>query len=257
MLDAMVSLGGEVFTDQPPGAPWITQQAVISAWRKLQDTLFANGYERLVDKSILWTVPPVATTDPGIFTRMNWSEYFDGVNTWPAGSAAPVLPPLLIEPLEVRERPTGSGIPFQDMTKVLKGLPTVPKLGWNALWEWRGDSLYMPGATGTSTDLEMRFLSYLPDPPSGPTPGTVNGAWLVPIARCLDPLANYICYEWAMPRGDVDAGAFQAAAEAGVMKMLGRPTIDARAVYKVSELGKQGDAFTPAMRQMVGGPPQQ
>jgi hypothetical protein len=257
VMDAYKSLSGEVFTDTGTGAPWITYQSVIAAWRRLQDFLFANGFKRFEDYSILYNCPSVATSDTGVFQWVDWSQFFDGANYFPAGGGAPVLPPLFITPLEVRERPNGTTGSFLTMDKPLKGgLPAVPKKGWNSLWEWRNDALYLIGPT-VATDLFIRYQSYLPDFIPGPIVNgnpTVNGNQLVPITRCLDPLANYIAYEFCAPRGDMDAQAFLTMAEAAAFKMLRRDTMEEEATYKSSEMNKMRDSYTPQATQPPSAP---
>lgn len=212
--DAIASLGGDVLTNAQP----YTQQFANTAWRRMQDFLANLGYARLTQEVILTGLPPTESADPASQVWLNWSQYFDGVNYF-APPNTPVLPLDLILPLKVWERWTGQNAVFTPMEMWIDGIPTWTKQNRNLVWEWREDALYMPGSLNTM-DLRIRYAAYLPD---FITVGAVN--WYdqpVPIVRCLDALANYICYEVSNSRGDQVATTFRADAEAAAKRLFNR-----------------------------------
>jgi hypothetical protein len=121
-------------------------------------------------------------------------------------------------PLRVWERQTGTMQQFSQMNPVNDGLPDGPKTAYLSLWDWRQNAIYMPGST-TSRDLKVRYASYLADIAS-------SGAALVPIIRCADALANYVCAEFAFSRGSPDAVAvgnsFLASGQSSMKRMNNR-----------------------------------
>ncbi|MGH9343303.1 MAG: hypothetical protein ACRD3Y_03105 [Bryobacteraceae bacterium] len=209
--DAIASLGGDVLTNTQP----FTQTIVLLAWRRLQEFLADLGIVRLTREAILTALPPVASLDPAIQAFLNWTNYFDGVNYW----KVPLLPQDLLLPLRLWERLSGQNASFAPMDNWLDGLPAWSKTASNRIWEWREDSIYLPGASQT-TDLRLRYAAYLPDFVT--TPETEWYEQPVPIARVLDPLAYFICSEAANARGDVDGAVFDQKAEAAARRVFNR-----------------------------------
>lgn len=204
--DAIVSLGGEVLTDNQP----FTQEMSNTGWRKFQSFLADKGMSRFRKRCVLSAFPVVGTQDPASETLLNWSSFYDGVSYWyPPGTQ--VLPQDLIQPLTIGERITGTNATFTPVEMAYNGrLPDWRKRGWNGWWDWRDDGLYMPGSL-YSMDLQLYYAAFLQD---FVTVGELQ--WYqqpVPVMRCKSALANYICAEFAAPRGDMDAAAFTAAAE--------------------------------------------
>lgn len=203
--DAMLSINGEILTDTAP----FTQTIVNGAWRRLQQYLSNLGFTMMTNEVILFGVPTVnqAVNDPALQVWVNWSQYFDGVNYF----NAPVVPQDFIQPLRLWERWSGFNSPFMEMRQQLDGLPACPKTQFNRIWEWRDNAIYMPGAQMV-TDLRIRYLRYLPDfIDQGSTPWYQQS---MSIMGCRDAMADYICYEMAKPRGDLNADDFLKRAEA-------------------------------------------
>jgi hypothetical protein len=209
--DAIASLGGDIITDAQP----FTLVMVNSGWRVLQNVLAGHGVERLKLEIILPNVPPVFGPDPVSKVSITWAGASDGTNPF----IAPVLPQNMILPLMLWERQTGTTDTFLEMDKLINGLPSVPKEQWNLSWEWRGDTLYIPGAV-VATDLRIRYLAYLPDF----TSIVANPAQPVPIVHCLDAFSNFIAAEAAKARGDMDGAAFDTAGRAACALLAGRET---------------------------------
>jgi hypothetical protein len=204
--DAIVSLGGEVLTDNQP----FTQEMAWAGWRALQGFLANTGMRRFRKRCILTGFPVVGNLDPSSETLLNWTFFYDGQSYFYPPQYL-VLPQDFILPLEVRERVAGSNRPFLPMAMAVDGrLQQGRKRPFNSEWNWSDDGLYMPGSTN-QMDLEIWYASYLPDPV---TMGDVP--WYqqpVPIMRAKNALANYIAAEFAAPRGDMDAATFIDAAE--------------------------------------------
>lgn len=231
--DAIVTIGGEIFTD----TAGFSITAVNAAWRRLQESLVDYGVEALNREALYLNVVPITFTDQGIFAFINWSIYYNGF-----GQAAPLLPQDLIAPLSIWERPNGTIGNFTAMDRVYNGLPTVPKQALNKLWEWRQETIYFPGAL-SATDIRFRYAGFLADfLPSGTQSWSAQP---VPINRTLNPFAWFICSEIAKARGDLDAGSFDQLAFASVDQIFNREVRQPKSVYKGAEYGKMPDQYTP------------
>ena len=220
--DAIVSIGGEVLTDPAP----FTQVSVNAAWRRLQAALAGLGAARMKSEGILYglpaiaLLPPAVVADPATVCWINWSQYFDGQNYF----NQPVLPPDMIQPIDVRERPSASspitGLNFMKMDEYLREFPRQPKQYRNWFWQWRDDTLVLPGAT-TPTDILIRYAAWLPDFIEHDGHSWTDNQ--IPIPRALNALSLYIASEVSGPRGDMDRDYFDSAALAATMELAGLP----------------------------------
>lgn len=217
--DAIQSINGEILTDLAAFTP----QVINNAWRRLQEYLADRGFSKFDTEIIFTNVPAWGATDPGLFASFDWSGYSDGANPWPA----PVLPQDLITPRELFERAHGSNGIFLPMDRMFNGLPTAnpgtsagARDNLNRLWEWRGDSIYLPGAL-QATDIRMRYAAYTADFAYAPAPGA---GWNipVPVMRCLSSFAWFVCSEMARARADMDAGTFDQYAMDAAEQILNR-----------------------------------
>lgn len=214
--DAIQGIGGNIFTNSAP----FSQTVVNGAWRRLQQYLSNLGYTMLTNEIIVSGVPTVDQTinDPAALVWINWSQYFDGVNYYEP-PATPVLPQDLIQPLRLWERWTGFNQIFREMRPQLDGIPSAPKTQWNQIWEWRDNAIYMPGSQMVM-DLRIRYIRYLPD---FFTQGGVEWYNLpMSIMGCRDAMADYIAYEMAKPRGDLNADDFLKRAESEAILIFNR-----------------------------------
>ena len=214
------------------------QQAFNNAWRRLQDILAGLGCSRLKSETILLNFPANTNLDPSSQQWIDGSGSFNGT-----GGAGFTLPVDTVEVLEVWERPTGGANQnFMETDRMFNGLPAVPKVQWNLVWEWRGDRMYMPGAT-VATDFRLRYSAYLADmTDSGTTPWFLQS---VPIMRCLDALALLICAEVAASKDTEAAAAFLMAGTDAAKAIFNRDPAQARSILKGSEYGKMSDPRTP------------
>lgn len=233
-VETLEAIGGQIVGNTNA----FSQQVVNDAWRKMQGRLAEFRYSRLQQEVLFTSVPPAATTDPAAQVNINFTGYFDGVNT----QAAPFLPATLLQPYELTERATGSAALFTEMDKILYSLPRVPKANWNRQWVWRGSALYLPGALLT-TDISMLYAQLLADFVDSAVPWFQQPA---PILNCVDSLADYICREISVARGDLNAAAaFQLSAEDNARLVLNQDTTAPKSIAKTSEYGKMADKFTP------------
>lgn len=211
MDDAIQSLGGDILTDDQP----FTQQMVNSAWRRMQEYLANFGHTRGIDEIIIKGLPTCGSLDPSTQCWIDWTGYFDGTQLWEAFA----LPQKFYSPLKLWERISNQNAFFAPMNCRMDGLPDGPK-GWrNYVFEWRNDRLYMPGSQN-SMDLRIRFAQFFPD---FVTQGATE--WFqqpVPIARCLDSFADYICVEASDGRDDVDSETFKKRAESEAKLIFNR-----------------------------------
>ena len=208
--------------------------AVSTGETKLADL----RYSGIQNETVIQSVPAIVTIDPMAQVYLSYGGYFDGTTL----QIAPVLPQDMIRPYQLTERPHGTTQLFTVMDPLMWAIPRVPKASWNRQWLWRGDKLYMPGAL-VVTDIAMSYAQLLADFVDGTTP------WFqqpVPIMNCLDSLADYVCREICVARGQADAAAaFQLSAEANARLIINRDTAQGKSVQKVSELGRMADAYTP------------
>lgn len=148
--DALVTVGGEILTDSAP----FTFPLVNFAAAYLSNELSNNGVQVFTMETVLTPVLAIAVNDPGAQVNISDTGYFDGVSN----HAAPQLPTNLLEPLNLWERQTGSTAFWTPMVPYPDGLPPVLQNAKLSIWEYRGEAIYMPGAT-QSNDVRLRFKS--------------------------------------------------------------------------------------------------
>lgn len=213
-------IAGQTITDANP----ISLPMTNAAWRRLQDALAIYGSSELKQETIFFTLPP-GGGDPSSQQSINWTT-------------TPPLPDDMISPLSFSERVSALGGNFYPMDQYLNGLPRTSKTNLNKAWEWRHETVVVPGAT-VSTDMCMRYMAYLPDFVSNsPIPATPWYSQIVPMVRVLNPFAWFMCSEVCKGRGDMDAAYFDDQAMAAVEGIFDRDAAQARAVSKPSEYGK-------------------
>jgi hypothetical protein len=186
--DAAESIEGEILSDDQP----YTFVYLNSAYQFLQDELTNNGEETFKKEIVLTGLVPVVNIDPATQVFVSEQGYNDGGSTH-AGQA---LPDDLIAPLRLWERQSSTFNQFAPMEKANDGLPSIAKNSYNRYWEWRGDSIYMPGALLT-TDMRLSYIAYLPD--------LTDGSSTVRIRRATNALAYFTAAEFALARGSAAA----------------------------------------------------
>lgn len=212
-LKTLHAVSGKLLKNNAP----FTQQVVNNAWRKTQECLANHGYTDLKQEQVIYGLPPVATSDPGVFTYIDWFNYFDGVNLYPA----PVLPSDLLIPLKIWERPSGQNavFPQNPMEIFYDGLPANFKGLWNQGWEWRAQQVWLPGAQQT-TDLRVLYMKVFPDfADSGTTQWFQQS---VPLVRSQNAFSEFICAEIAETLSELDQESWIARAETSCKQMCNR-----------------------------------
>lgn len=214
--DAINGIGGDTFTNAAP----YSQVATNAAWRKMQDDLSNKGYNGLIKRVVLEGIPATSSLDPSSQCFIDWVQYFDGNSYYDE----PVLPFDLIIPLKIWERPTGQSWSFTPMTPYIDGMPSCMKQGFNRIWQWQGSRLEFPGSLAIE-DFQIEYASYFNDFEDTTDDQGQPVPWYtlqVPIVRCQDAFADYICYEVCAARGDATALVFQASAQDKVGKIFNR-----------------------------------
>ena len=203
MNDAIQQLGGDILTNDQP----FTQNMVNNAWLRMQEFLANLGYARLIDEVIISALPICPSLDPAVQCWIDWTGYFDGTQIWNNYA----LPQKCSFPLKLWDRTSGINAGWgRPLENVMDGLPAQYKYGRNAIFEFRNDKIYMPG-TSQPVDLRVRFAQFFPD--FEDIGETVWYDQKVPITRCRDAFADYICVEASDGRDDVDSQTFKTRAE--------------------------------------------
>ena len=190
IADVMPTVAGDLLSDAQP----YTINYVNLGWRKLQKKLALAGHQKLEQELDIVNLPVVATIDPAIQVSITWTGFFDGANQW----QTPALPTDMIYPMRLWERQSGTVQRFKPMTPAIDALPSRAQGVWMQHWDWRDDTLWMPGSI-VNLDLRMRYACYLPDLAYGQ--GGAQGT-PVPVMRCAEALAYYIAEAFTEPRGD-------------------------------------------------------
>lgn len=217
-----------------------TQQAFNTVWRKLQTILTSNpesGFQALKTDLILAQFPALVGTDPALYQSIDVAGYWDGSVSH---TGPPALPVTLVEPLEVWERIYSATTPsnFLKMDKLLHAVPATPKGAWNKFWQWRGDTLFLPGATN-AMDLRIFHSSFLVD-----IVDVATAPWYtqpVPLSRCLDAMSAFLAAEYLAAQNDDQmnqrAVAFEAAGQTAAAMMSARDTANVKMARTEAQLG--------------------
>jgi hypothetical protein len=138
---------GNLFTDT------VLLPYANSAYRKVQRALANVQSGSLLTDNVLLVVPAVAEVDPSV-----------QVSITDATAPPNQLPPDLLVPVKLWERPNGSSDDFEEMTDLTDhdGLPSEPQGENLNFWEWCADGLYFLGAT-QDTQIRLRYQKSYPD----------------------------------------------------------------------------------------------
>ena len=158
LLDAIASLGGDIFTDVNPFTPTVTN----AAWRRWQELLVKYGYSGLKGQILYSNLPASTQSDSSVPCYFTYNGFFDGTTL----QTAFPLPQDMIapdtKPGALSERINGDVIMTDLGGPELEGLPVVPLAPWNRIWEWRQDVLVIPGTTN-NFDFRIRYFAYYAD----------------------------------------------------------------------------------------------
>jgi hypothetical protein len=167
--------GGQIATDQAP----FMLPFMNSAMRDLYSDLRIIGDQTLmIDNYVLTGLPVIngpegaGTASPETQVYLGYNGYFDGTVMWPNFT----LPINTMMVTRIWERLTGSQGPFVPMVEAQFGLPGQYQQERNGIWEYRGDAVWMPGAT-VPVDLRIR--------------GTLNFVNWISVANSLNFAITY------------------------------------------------------------------
>lgn len=205
--DAGLSLAGELLADTQPYIPEILN----AAYEELQDDLTENGVETLSEEIILTSLPAVVTPDPGVNVILSYT----GFNNGTTNTQLPALPPDMLGPLRMWERPTGTVGQFIPMIQRLDGLPSLTQSSFLRWWQWIDDEIVMLGAL-QQNDVKIRYNRVLPELVLAPIPSPVL------IIKSKNAMAWKIVEIFASGRGPEGVPYAQAQYDKALSKMLGR-----------------------------------
>lgn len=208
------SVVNDAFTSRdgtPGGGRILTDKAaflipfVNSAMSELQARLINNGIQTFtMDNVDLTPILPIVQSDPSVQVSLTYTGYSNGTTSYPA----PALPNDLLVPEVLWSRPTGSNLPFKEMYQPQEGISSRSQGASLHEWEWRGDSIWMPGATQTQ-DIRIRYVKKLPF-----FTGTEDfKITVIPIQGSVNILAYMVASKYALARGATDVTMLDANAE--------------------------------------------
>ncbi len=177
-----------------------------SAYRKVQRALANIQSASFLSDDVLLVVPAVTATDPSL-----------QVSIKDATAPPNQLPPNLLVPLKLWERPNGSSDDFVEMTDLTDhgGLPSQPQGANLQYWEWRADGLYFLGAT-QDTQIRLRYeMAY---------PAFVDGTSAVLVRDAIEPIAFFTAALAAGARGAPQAARWDDAGTDALEDLLLRAT---------------------------------
>ena len=198
--DAFQGGAGRILTDKAP----FTVEYLNSALEELAAAIRNRGVITLeYDNWILTPITALPAQNPAIQIYVSFDGFFDGTQM----NKVPMLPGNLLQVLEVWERQTGSGLPFQPMKQV-RPLSSANQGVYFGNWEFRQDRINLRGSTVTE-DLRIRFTASL-QPIS---PATTENPWsnvTIRILASINALAKLVAYNYALARGAAAAATMQA-----------------------------------------------
>ena len=177
-----------------------------SAYRKVQRALANIQSGSALSDDVLLVAPAVTATDASV-----------QVSITDATAPPNQLPPNLLVPLKLWERPNGSTDDFVEMTDLTDhgGLPSQPQ-GLNLqYWEWRADGIYFLGAT-QDTQIRLRYETAYP--------AFVDGTSAVLIRDAIEPIAYFTAAMAAAARGAPQASRWDDAGTDALEDLLLRAT---------------------------------
>jgi hypothetical protein len=176
----------------------------------------------------------LAEPNPAVQVNVSYAGYFDGLQM----HDVPALPPDCVQVLEVRDRATGTQDIFVPLGRPQQGIGSVWQCAYLSIWEYRGDAIWMPGATQTR-DLQIRYQTQL----QPIVPPTTRSPWSdisINVLATVNTLAWLTIFNYVTSRGGTGA----AAAEKRADRMM-------RYVVNRYVRGDQGIHFS---RGLFGGP---
>jgi hypothetical protein len=151
--DTFAGVGGQqgrIFTDDAP----FTLPFLNSAIRWMNRQLRNEGVSYpIVDNWVIPALGPQASQDPGVVVNISFNGYFNGL----VMDGTKLLPADLFQPLVVKQRVTGSNLPFVEMIPAQRTLASTYPLPWLGNWQWRQYAIFMNGSNQTQ-DIMLRYI---------------------------------------------------------------------------------------------------
>ena len=131
--------------------------AINFAARKVARELRNRGKMTMVQDEYKVTIPPVLTQDSTQQVNLTYT----GINGNVTTAYPPGLPPNLLEPLILWERPSGTTAKLAEMDNVTAkgGLSKTPQGNFLREWEWRGDMIVFRGSLAAN-DVVIRYTRF-------------------------------------------------------------------------------------------------
>src|ERR1035437_1217198 len=190
---------GNIITNSPTVSPF-TLQFLNSAIREVFLELRNVGDPALIKDNVIisgltpvWGANGQGGIDPAVQTQLSTAGYFDGHTI----NNALLLPSDMLAPIWLWERKTDSNLPFVDMHPSQDGIPPLQQSTILNNWEWRGNTLWFPGAT-TTRDIRIRYRATFPTSFSSTLDYSNT---LVPIQDCEDAVAYKVALRYATMLG--------------------------------------------------------
>lgn len=159
--DVQGGLSGQDLADDKSG----TWPLLNLCYGRLANWLEDNNVESAMYAEAIIQLPASASyTDPAAQSHLDYSGFYDAAGNF--YDASPALPPDILEPLQLWQRPTGQNVPFYEMKQELGGLGSSYNYGWNGgsygssygKWEFRQNAIYILGGAYQPTDLRIRYI---------------------------------------------------------------------------------------------------
>ena len=212
--DAFQGGAGRILTDKNP----FTVQFLNGSLEFLQDRLRNRGVITLeYDNVILTPITPPPALVPGIQQRIAFTGFYDGAE-W---HKTPALPQNCVSILELWERQTNSGLPFQPM-KQLRPLPDKFPGPRFVNWEYRQDSIILVGSNITE-DLRIRYQAQLGTIAPATAENPLSNV-TIQVLCSVNALAHVVAYFYARALGAPAAQTMQTDAETHIKLITNRYT---------------------------------
>jgi hypothetical protein len=200
--DCQGGLSGQDLADDRP----YTWPLLNLCYAKLANWLEDANVESATYAEAIITLPTNSGfMDPNAQARLGYDGFSIGVGIDPTAGfhyPTPALPPDMLEPLSLWERPTGQNSPFIDMKQHLGGLGARYGGRMYRQWEFRQNSIYLLGGSFTGLDLRVR---YIPGLPALVRPTEGQPAPVIWFAHAGEALAYLVAAEFAEIRNAANA----------------------------------------------------
>lgn len=207
--DAQGGLQGQDLADTQP----YTWPLLNLCYGKLANWLEDTNVESATYAEAIITLPPtLGCNDPEAQSHLDYGGYTDANGET---YDTPTLPPDILQPLMLWQRPCGQNAPFREMRQFLGGLEGPGAVYPGALgglygtWEFRQNGIYFMGASSQLTEIRIRYIPSFPElvqPAAGEAPPQIY------FGRAGEALAYMVAAEFAEIRNAKNAPSLRAKA---------------------------------------------